>query len=168
MQRHMMSHTWKPHEDTKLETIIYTEKNCRLKTMPGQGVMRLKKILLKTPLICFVLVIYCCAWGLTLNVVCIPSETPLKKTNLFFVRGCQLETACRIGMGTCVHLHSQSWVSIWLRPEQVLCTPCACFHDLRVHTYGILVVSRCCFLDVPILSGSYTPSAFSSAWFPEP
>lgn len=59
MQRHMKSRTWKPHEDTKLETILYTEKNCRLKTMPGHYVI--KKILLKTPLICFVLVIYCCA-----------------------------------------------------------------------------------------------------------
>lgn len=29
----MKSHTWKSHEDTKLKTIIYKEKNCRLKKL---------------------------------------------------------------------------------------------------------------------------------------
>lgn len=52
MQRHMKSRTWKPHEDTKLETILSTEKNCRLKTMPGHYVIKKNTLKNTTDLFC--------------------------------------------------------------------------------------------------------------------
>lgn len=41
--------------------------------------------------------------------VCILSETPLEKTNLFFVSSYQLEIAPGLGTGTCVYFISQLW-----------------------------------------------------------
>jgi hypothetical protein len=40
------------------------------------------------------------------TIVCIPSEAPLEKTNFFFANGCQWEVESRLGMGACVHFHS--------------------------------------------------------------
>lgn len=68
------------------------------------------------------LALFCWAWGLPLNMICIPSETPLWKTNFSFVSRYQLKTAFGLGMG----LVSISPLSSWTLSGLDLCRPCTC------------------------------------------
>lgn len=86
IERHRQSHTQKSLKDTKLETIMHKQQMCRIKKYAHPKHWD-KNILPKQHWVHFVLVLYGWAWGLPLTVVCIPRETPLKKTNCFCCKG---------------------------------------------------------------------------------
>lgn len=95
----------------------------------------------------FVLATYCLAWGLSLGVVCIPSETPLEKL-----------TFPELGIGACVYIFQPGTLSC-----AELWRPCACFHSLY-HTVLILeCLQGLASLLSPVLSGSRNHSTHSSA-----
>lgn len=50
--------------------------------------------------VCFVLAIYCWGWAQAKE-YCLPSETPLERTNFLFVSGDQLEIVSSLWMVTC-------------------------------------------------------------------
>lgn len=75
-------------------------------------------------LLCFMLAIFCWAWGLLLSVCFflypVHNVSSLEKTNFSFACGCQQKKAAGLEMGSCVYVHSQRWYTIWLRPVQAL------------------------------------------------
>ena len=52
--------------------------------------------------VCLLFSIYCWAWGLHLRVVCFPSGTPMKKTNVSSVSAYQLKIVSGLWIGMCL------------------------------------------------------------------
>lgn len=73
--------------------------------MPRQNKRFKKKEFLNT-IEFFDLLMYYWTQGLTLNVVCLPSETQLEKTSISFLSGNQLVKASRLEMEDCAQLFS--------------------------------------------------------------
>lgn len=65
--------------------------------------------------------IYCWAWGLSLSMVNIPSETMLVKINFSFTSKRQLQIASWLGMEGMSTSQFQHWDCIWIEPVQVSC-----------------------------------------------
>ena len=61
----------------------------------------------------FVWALYCWVQGLPLNVVCIPSETPLKKINFSFLYECQLQKFL-VRENLCPFLPPNWGILIWI------------------------------------------------------
>lgn len=109
----------------------------------------------------------CCgAWGLPLDGVCIPSETPLEKTNFFFASVYRLELASRLGMADVFNP--------LLSPGSVLALdlwrPYACCHSLFefIYTSVLQCLEGLVSLVFSILVASHNLSTASSSDFPEP
>lgn len=95
------------------------------------------------------LTICCWAWGLPLNVVYLPCETPLEKTNFSFANSCQLEITSWLGMGAVSSYPLSAGAPSGL-------TLCRLPQSVWVHVCVSPVVSGRHWLVSPIPSHSYT------------
>lgn len=157
MQRYTHLYPQKSHENTKLETVLYKQNNCKVNRKSRQGAMRQKLSKNITELILF--------WSSTavhgvysLKNVCEASETLLEGTSFSFVNIYQLEIGSRFGMGP-----SQLWDPVWLRFVQPLCMP----HSLFDFMCAPVAFRRPCLLGI-IHPRSYTLYASSSIKFSMP
>ena len=107
----------------------------------------------------FVLAI-CWAWDLPLSVVCLPSGTPLGKTNFSFESACQLERTSGFLVGF-VSTSPPSLGAVWHRC--VHAAPCLCPYVCPSHCIE-KAHFLCCLVST---SGSYKFPSIPSSEFPE-
>lgn len=132
---HMFSHTQDLHKNSNLKAIIKTQKTCKvLKKSPDLTSLNKEPPKLKTS--SFVFSFYWWAWGLSLKVFHLLSETPLKKTCCFvFVSFWSIyQRFSGLGIGVCISSKIPSKTDLY--------RSCACYHNLWFHMCNTLVVSE--------------------------